>query len=327
MPPGSNSPKRDPFRMLSDQEFSNAQEFDVTNFCEKILCCASEKLIFEPTVAVRVSKSPCSTSFVRLPYGELGKVDRSTSCVCCHGFTSGFTVDARIPGFGSDIVLVDHILAELQYRIESCQSAKVWQRDKKALGLLYEMAGKRAKGSSKIRALLNEMNVPIPQEVMATRDHRAPGQRLEREAHNTKSEYNVTSACYSICGGSQILTLEKDSVEMQTSTPCTYSRMYAPYSSLGEVSTQHVLGCCIILPSKVGLISPGLGCSVNLVDEIVGELEYRRDNCGDTVAIHRTEATDALNKQLGYWLAQEDHLLDALIRSELSIVPETVRPK
>lgn len=47
--------------------------------------------------------------------------------------------------------------------------------------------------------------------------------------------------------------------------------------------------CCVAVTSSFGDISPGCGCDVETVDEIVEELKARQRGRGDTAQIQRAE--------------------------------------
>ena len=49
----------------------------------------------------------CDTNTQRRPYGELGSVDKSSTCGCCVGVSSGADVaaSARRPRVGTDLAV------------------------------------------------------------------------------------------------------------------------------------------------------------------------------------------------------------------------------
>ena len=71
---------------------------------------------------------------------------------------------------------------------------------------------------------------------------------------------------------------------------CGTSEQKRPYGELGSVGKSNSC-CCVSVHSGLGEISPGCGCSEDIVDEIVAELKRRMRERGDTAQIKRTEET------------------------------------
>ena len=70
------------------------KEYDVTNTIANVAACCltSQTLILEPEEAVLETKCvPCIHSSKRMPYGELGSVDKTVACGCCHSFSSNLS--------------------------------------------------------------------------------------------------------------------------------------------------------------------------------------------------------------------------------------------
>ena len=92
------------------------KEYDVTNTLANTIAamcgwpCAlmnKQQLILEPEEAVLISTTMCDTNTQRRPYGELGSVDKSSTCGCCVGVSSGADVaaSARRPRVGTDLAV------------------------------------------------------------------------------------------------------------------------------------------------------------------------------------------------------------------------------
>ena len=101
------------------------KEYDVTNkLGNYIACCCgcpcalanTQHLVLEPEEAVLTSKTLCDTNVQRRPYGELGSVDKATSCGCCIGVASG--LGALTPGMNCEEALVNEIVEELKKRMK-----------------------------------------------------------------------------------------------------------------------------------------------------------------------------------------------------------------
>lgn len=92
---------------------------------------------------------------------------------------------------------------------------------------------------------------------------------------------------------------------------CGTSEQKRPYGELGSVGKSNSC-CCVSVHSGLGEISPGCGCSEDIVDEIVAELKRRMRERGDTAQIKRTEETlkrlalvDAKLVSLSYYILLE----------------------
>ena len=98
------------------------KEYVVTPGC---LCCLTlcpQTLTLEAEEVVFKQATPCDTKTKRMPYGQLGSVDKQTQCGCCIGVDSNLTkggdeVSSISPGLGCQTELVEEIVAELKARV------------------------------------------------------------------------------------------------------------------------------------------------------------------------------------------------------------------
>merc|ERR1712224_158600 len=107
-------------------------------------------------------------------------------------------------------------------------------------------------------------------------------------------DYDVTSCCWRCCTcciGKQTVNLEPEEANYVTSTCCSKSTQRRPYGELGSVEAANCCGCCVSVSSQLGMMSPGLGCEKEKVDDIVEELKARMKGRGDTGNIQRQEET------------------------------------
>ena len=123
----------DTAQIASTEKFQT-KTWDVTDTgCQilHILCCpiaftpfipgalGTKTLTLGPEEAELEYKCPCCNGKTRVPYGELGNVDRG-NCLCCVGVASGLSKQMPIcPGMGCDDKLVDEIVAEMKVRMRA----------------------------------------------------------------------------------------------------------------------------------------------------------------------------------------------------------------
>lgn len=127
------------------------KEYNVTNWIQLICSIPSTcgtlniELQLEPEEAVLVTSTCCSTTNSRRPYGELGTVDKMTSCGCCVSFKFGDAVLS--PECGCANSLVTEIVAELKARMKQRGDTGQIQRTEAVLNEVHN-----------IRAELNNVN-------------------------------------------------------------------------------------------------------------------------------------------------------------------------
>lgn len=277
------------------------EQFDVTSTCNKIICCCLFKttLTLEPEEAVLTTSTCFSNNTKRMPYGELGSVEHSTACGCCHSFSSNLSPEGEngkipiSPGCGCEGALVEEIVSQLKARMKGRGDTGNIRRAEESLMLTKELM-------TKVDLILRQMQIPAP-EVMQDQVANTP---LEHK------EYDVTSCCHKICScGSQIMNLDPEEVLVKTTTLCSTSNSRRPYGELGSVDENQCCGFSCV-SSGMGAFCPGIGCSHDLVQELVQELKTRMKLRGDTGNIQRQEETlmlikhqelkvDAILKKLG----------------------------
>ena len=120
------------------------KHYVVTPGCLCCLVLCPQTLDLEPEEVVYKVSSPCDTKVKRMPYGQLGSVDKATACGCCIGNIHPaaccycvlcilklalchcrVAVDSNLtpggeetiqPGCGCQTALVEEIVAELKAR-------------------------------------------------------------------------------------------------------------------------------------------------------------------------------------------------------------------
>ena len=111
-------------------------------------------------------------------------------------------------------------------------------------------------------------------------------------------EYDVTNLCDKFCPLAFILTLgshqkrlllEPEEAVLVTKDCCNTATERRPYGELESVDKLTSCGICATFNFGGTPISPGCGCSEQLVDEIVTELKARMKARGDTGQIRRAE--------------------------------------
>uniref|UniRef100_A0A7S4B582 Uncharacterized protein n=1 Tax=Chrysotila carterae TaxID=13221 RepID=A0A7S4B582_CHRCT len=147
------------------------KEYDVTDNCAK--CCAAitivgllslcdeQRLVLEPEEAVLTKKTLCDTNVQRRPYGELGSVDKATSCGCCAAVSSN--LGPISPGFGCEAELVDEIVEELKKRMKTRGDTGQIQRAEQQLHEIAILKGEVANVNAKLDAVLQHLNIAAPQ--------------------------------------------------------------------------------------------------------------------------------------------------------------------
>jgi hypothetical protein len=136
-----------------------------TNCCA-IAGCATTELILEPEEAVLITKCiPCVNSTKRMPYGELGSVDKTESCGCCYSFSSnlspavGDAPGGIAPGCGCEGALVEEIVTELKARMKSRGDTGNIQRAEQQLTQIAACRNDVASLSAKVDAILTHLGI------------------------------------------------------------------------------------------------------------------------------------------------------------------------
>jgi|TARA_B110000208_G_scaffold164141_1_gene201474 hypothetical protein len=142
----------------------------------------------------------------------------------------------------------------------------------------------------------------------------------------THKEYNVTNTIESCCACFTLKTmlyLEPDEVALKATNCCGTVKKRLPYGELGSVDVTSACGCCKVFnagglaPSgqdgQPGAISPGCGCSADLVTEIVEELNKRQRLRGDVAQMRRADEQAKNIRVLGQRMNQIDAKMDAIL--------------
>mmetsp|Transcript_27047 Transcript_27047/g.89970 ORF Transcript_27047/g.89970 Transcript_27047/m.89970 type:complete len:166 (+) Transcript_27047:69-566(+) len=148
------------------------KEYDVTNTLANTIAamcgwpCAlmnKQQLILEPEEAVLITTTMCDTNTQRRPYGELGSVDKSSTCGCCVGVSSG--LGAMQPGCNCEEELVAEIVEELKKRMKTRGDTGQIQRAEQQLTEIMKVQSDMAALNSKVDAILAhlEISAPVPQ--------------------------------------------------------------------------------------------------------------------------------------------------------------------
>lgn len=139
--------------------------FTVTSGCCCCLTLCPATLTLETEEAVFVRKTCCSTDNKRMPYGQLGSVDKQTSCGCCIGVKSNLTPsegDMISPKCGCETGLVEEIVFELKERMKARGDTGNIKRAEQTIDLVQDVKTEVATLTAKIDAIMAHLNIPAP---------------------------------------------------------------------------------------------------------------------------------------------------------------------
>ena len=132
-------------------------------------------------------------------------------------------------------------------------------------------------------------------------------------------EYEVTPTIANWCNCCTLkvmLMLEPDEVVYTNDSCCVHQKKRLPYGELGSVEQTNPCGCCAVFNAG-GLepagISPGCGCSGELVSEIVEELNSRQRLRGDVAQMKRADEQANNIKIMGERMNMIDAKMDAIM--------------
>lgn len=114
-------------------------------------------LVLEPEEAVLVKSNICSTTNKRMPYGELGSVDKNTACGCCTGVGSNLTPgEGQMiqPKLGCDEDSVGEIVAELKARMKARGDTGNIQRAEQQIDMLVSLQKEVSDMQAKLNAIM-----------------------------------------------------------------------------------------------------------------------------------------------------------------------------
>ena len=109
--------------------------------------------------------TPCVDGTKRMPYGELGSVDTTTSCFCCVSFSSDLTPSTAeggggvSPGCGCEGALVSEIVGELKKRMKARGDTGNIVRAEQTLAKVTVLEGTVERLEGKIDAMMKHMGV------------------------------------------------------------------------------------------------------------------------------------------------------------------------
>ena len=145
------------------------KEYVVTPGC---LCCLTlcpQTLTLEAEEVVYKRSTPCDTQVKRMPYGQLGSVDKMTSCGCLIGVQSNLTSAAEgiSPGCGCETAVVEEIVAELKARMKARGDTGNIKRAEQTIDLVSQVQVSVTALTAKIDLIMAHLNIPPPPEPAA----------------------------------------------------------------------------------------------------------------------------------------------------------------
>ena len=166
------------------------KEYDLTNNFELVCgCCMTTKLILEPEVcsldstpilqtheltdvytgytcpqeAVLTQQNICETRNKRMPYGELGSVDKNTACGCCTGVGSNLKPEGISPKCGCEEDTVSEVVAELKARMKARGDTGNIQRAEQQIEMIVSLQGEVKSMQAKLDAIMSAVKAsPTP---------------------------------------------------------------------------------------------------------------------------------------------------------------------
>lgn len=152
---------------FSQVDITEDRRYDVDDYCHFVFCCCkSEKTLElrheEATLSI---SDPCTKSVRKLPYGEIGGVEKFTACGCCHGFNSNLQDPPLIaPGCcgcwkGG---LVDEVVEQLKARIRARGDTAQIVRAEQQLQMLTALQEDVTDLRRKVDAIISHLGVEVP---------------------------------------------------------------------------------------------------------------------------------------------------------------------
>ena len=139
-------------------------------------CCLwpyKRTLVLAPEEVTLEASSVCCHNKKRVPYGELGGVERANCCGCA-AFGGGALGDSIVPGCGCESVLVDEFVGTLKERRRARGDTAQIQRAEQALDRVAALEQRLSGVDAKLDALLAHLNVPPPPKAPAGAATAAP---------------------------------------------------------------------------------------------------------------------------------------------------------
>mmetsp|Transcript_64823 Transcript_64823/g.163268 ORF Transcript_64823/g.163268 Transcript_64823/m.163268 type:complete len:742 (+) Transcript_64823:83-2308(+) len=265
--------------------------FSVTNYVESgcaLLFCPcmgwqSKTLLLGDQEVTLKKQNLCGTSVQRRPYAQLGSVDKHQSGMCCMTIGSDLApVNEKgeggiSPEWGcGNEVIVNEIVKHLQERKEKRGSVAQIRK----LELMHEKVVKLA---TQVPLLLDKLGIKYQPQVSPVPEGR---KRFPRKT------IDVTNWCEVAASMTfKELVLEEEEALLTINGCCGLQSVTTKreYAQLGHVEKKKACFCCSQATSDLGVLSPGLGCDVGKVTDIVGELRERMGERGDVGQIRKQE--------------------------------------
>jgi len=267
------------------------KEFDVTPCCTKICYCGKRVMTLHNNELLITDTTMCGTETNHVSYGEL-TVGKSRCCGCTS--VNGENIEETAPGWGQEDKLVDEIYSELHKRIERRGDIAQLHRTTEALALSRTSLAELAALHEKVDSLLAARGVSAAAVSRTSARHSAPGQQQMRGSKRAqprprrqpfpRTEYDTTNMYEALCGCTctkLVLDQEEAYFTRECGLCCSKSVNRMPYAEIGTVNKRQE-NCNFFVSSKLfGEISPGLGCSEDVVMGIYNELGRRAHAHGD----------------------------------------------
>ena len=144
------------------------KDYVVTPGCLCCLVLCPQTLTLEAEEVVYKVATPCDTKIKRMPYGQLGSVDKMTSCGCCIGVDSQLTPGPEeniAPGCGCETALVEEIVAELKARMKARGDTGNIKRAEQTIDMVAKLQGDMSDLTAKVDLILAHLSIPAPEKM------------------------------------------------------------------------------------------------------------------------------------------------------------------
>lgn len=230
-----------------------------------------------------------SEAINKMPYAMMGAVDEG---VCC-GLRQ---VNGIMPAWGCSADLVKEISEELQAR-------KVGRGNIAQLRNQENTMYKALELDVRTDLLMRNIGVVYPPtqatmtSIYGASPPRLPSDEAERgsgihikasERLDTRS-WMVTNCCENLCCQTTQLELDDEEAVTRTTGPCCKNIRREPYAQMGSVEKVETCKVCVNVSTDSATINPNFGCARELVDEIAGELQFRKVTRGNIAQIKQQE--------------------------------------
>lgn len=285
------------------------QVFDVTNCFQgyALACCCivtRQTLDLQSEEAVLRASNCCCSTAQRRPYAQLNIIERRSQCFgLCEAINSDLAPmnekgeGGIVPGCGCDGAKVRSVVEALNRRKNGRGKVAQMRQQNYMLDNLSKVA-------VQMPLLLKHYGVEYPPdgETLARLfGDSPPTMKLLKEVAERErlpefmsQEYDVTNCCQVLTCTRKDLKLGPDEAEMTTKQCITGSVVttQVPYANIDSVDAVNTCGCCAVLnageltqpPGSVEggqPVSPGCGCSKDLVEAIRTDLQQRIDIRGN----------------------------------------------